>query len=545
MKWSRRPLSGDVETRLRQSYDQLPYVSEAQLHSHPDHLAALGRLAGLETASPEACRVLEIGCGDGGNLLPMAWYLRSSQFLGLDLSPVQIEAGCQQARALGLDNLELRVESILDLADDGTPFDYILVHGVFSWVDEMVQERILALCGNALAPHGVALVTYNTLPGWHLRTLVRDLMLHHTREIEDPLEKVRQGVAWVELLAEHLGRGNDEQAALLRGARAHLAELSRHPSHIFHEYFEENNRPIYFEDFVSRAEAHGLQYLGDAEQELARPANLDPLLAERLAPLAEDRLAYEQSLDFLVNRAFRRSLLCRAGRKLDHPPSTERVPELWVASPVEPGGEAHDPATPERLEFRLPTGRTFSTTHPLAKAVLVTLAQVWPSALDFESLVVAVGEELGQGVAAGNGGTIDSPQVDRVIVADIVASSFFSGVVDLHAAAPRCAHRADERPRVFELVRHQLTHGFRVTNPRHQIIELDDAISQLLVRWLDGSRDRAALLDLLAAEAEAGRLGLEHDGLPVHDPGEQRRLLVPLLEKHLRRLARFGLLEEG
>src|SRR5947207_11530446 len=103
---------------LQRSYDNVPYPSHAFPFSHPSRLAAVARLMGLDTPPVQRCRVLELGCASGGNLIPMAATLPQARFLGIDLSPVQIDAARQTAAALDLHNIELRRMSILDITAD-------------------------------------------------------------------------------------------------------------------------------------------------------------------------------------------------------------------------------------------------------------------------------------------------------------------------------------------------------------------------------------------------------------------------------------------
>ena len=71
----------------------------------------------------------------------------------------------------------------MDVGEDFGRFDYVICHGVYSWVPEAVQDRILEICARNLTPDGVAYVSYNTYPGWHARGLARDLMGFHVRRI--------------------------------------------------------------------------------------------------------------------------------------------------------------------------------------------------------------------------------------------------------------------------------------------------------------------------------------------------------------------------
>src|SRR6516165_7913322 len=151
------------------SYDEIPYSNNAFYHTHPDCLATVATLFGMKPAPVQACRVLELGCGRGGNLIPMATSLPTSRFVGIDLSARQIAGGQEAVESLGLTNVELKQLSILDVDSDFGRFDYIICHGVYSWVPAAVQEKILEICAQNLAPSGIAYISYNCYPGWHLR----------------------------------------------------------------------------------------------------------------------------------------------------------------------------------------------------------------------------------------------------------------------------------------------------------------------------------------------------------------------------------------
>src|SRR5437868_15404402 len=154
-----------ISPHPRTSYDEVPYPSLPYPYPHPDHPAVVATLLGLSPARPDRCRVLELGCAGGGNLIPMAYTYPESTFLGIDLSVEQIRQGEELREALGLANIELRAMSILDVDDRFGTFDYIICHGVYSWVPEAVQDKILEVCARHLAPEGIGFVSYNTFPG--------------------------------------------------------------------------------------------------------------------------------------------------------------------------------------------------------------------------------------------------------------------------------------------------------------------------------------------------------------------------------------------
>ena len=173
-------------------YDAVPYAGHPFAQTHPDRLATLATLFGLKPAAPGRCRVLELGCGDAGNLAPMALALPETQFVGIDAAPGAIARGRALADAVGLPNLTLETVAIEDFEPDAGGFDYVIAHGVYSWLPAPARDRLLALCARALARSGVAYVSYNALPGGRLREALRDVLRFHTAEFEDPTERVGQ-----------------------------------------------------------------------------------------------------------------------------------------------------------------------------------------------------------------------------------------------------------------------------------------------------------------------------------------------------------------
>src|SRR5262249_31003951 len=160
---------------------EVPYGDNVFPNTHPERMAAVASLFGLRTAPADDCRVLDLGCGTGANLIPMALVLPGSRFVGIDLSQRQIAHGQRTVAELGLTNVDLRPLSILDVGGDLGTFDYVICHGVFSWVPPAVQDKILDVCRDNLRPDGVAYVSYNTYPGWHIRGMIREMMNYHVR----------------------------------------------------------------------------------------------------------------------------------------------------------------------------------------------------------------------------------------------------------------------------------------------------------------------------------------------------------------------------
>ncbi|MEO8380910.1 MAG: class I SAM-dependent methyltransferase [Acidobacteriota bacterium] len=509
----------DEEDLVRESYDRVPYASASYHHTHPDHLATLALLNGVESAPPERCRVLELGCSDGGNVIPMALELPESHFTGIDLSPRQIETGLANVAELGISNVELRIMSILDAGPSLGTFDYVICHGVFSWVGRDVQEKILALCGALLAPNGIAYVSYNTLPGWHLRAFVRDV-LQQERHGHDDAARAFELIAF---LSDSTARDSDAWAQILRTTREQFENWRDDPTYLLHDYFERSNEPLYFRDFMARATPHGLRYLGDAESSMNEIDNLGSEVAGRLRALARDAIGEEQYFDLLVNRSFRRTLLCREGVVLDRVLRPERMRRLHAASAARPVSAKPDLRAGVPEAFENARGKPFSTSHPEAKATLVASAEAWPRAIPFDELRARVGI------------------TGEAMLADLLWSFYWSGVTELHLAPPQCVSGVSDRPRASTLARKQAARGMMVTTQRRRVLKIDDAAARFILQQLDGTRDRAALLRLLDREATAGRLDITAGDQRV-DTSRIPMVLQAVLDHHLNRLARLALL---
>ena len=205
-------------------YDQIPYLGRAHADTHPDRLATLATLLGLQPARLDRCRGLELGCANGRNLLPMAVALPNARFIGLDLSARQIADGQAAVAELGLANLVLRQTDLAEVDLSYGQFDYILAHGVFSWVDATRQDRLLAICHDNLSEAGVAYVSYNVFPGWHDKLKIREMLLHQVRGFADPRTRLRKSREFLNLLADAVAPAGSDPGPYAAHLRAE-AEL--------------------------------------------------------------------------------------------------------------------------------------------------------------------------------------------------------------------------------------------------------------------------------------------------------------------------------
>jgi methyltransferase-like protein len=477
------------------SYDALPYESFAFPATHPDRLAVIGTLFGMAPQALPKCRVLEIGCASGGNLLPMAMEMPDSEFVGIDLSTRQIQDGQSLVQSLGLTNISLRAADVMDIDRSIGEFDYIIVHGVFSWVPEPVQARLLDLCRDLLRPQGIAYISYNTYPGWHFREIVREAMLFHTAQFDNPLDKIAQGRGMVNFLAQSVKDGASAYGIVLR---TELALLNQgRDSYVFHEYLESSNSPMYFHEFDRRVHASGLQYLGDVNLPTMFAAEFPPAVQETLGKIAGDIVRTEQYLDFLRNRSFRQTLLCHDGVPLQRTLDTEAVKQLFFSARLQeiPRPDFHS-GQPEA--FRTPGGAIAHTAHPMTKAALYHLARIWPQNISFPKLVDAARALVQTNDSAAG--------AEDVLAADLLTLAT-TGLVKLRARKLRLLAEVSDRPIASPLARELARRGNSVTSQKHEHIRLDD-FGRHLITLLDGTRTQGELADIVVQRFADGAFQL-------------------------------------
>jgi methyltransferase-like protein/2-polyprenyl-3-methyl-5-hydroxy-6-metoxy-1,4-benzoquinol methylase len=474
-------------------HDVVAYPSLPHPHSHPRHLATVAMLFGRRPPDLRRCRVLEIGCGSGGNLIPMAEELPEARFLGIDRAGTPISAGRKTIDALGLGNVELHAMDLRDVDEELGLFDYVICHGVYSWVTPAERETLLEVCRSRLADEGIAYVSFNTYPGF-------------------------------EFLAQTVPEEGNAWGPLLRSEVATLGH--QHEAHWFHDLLAPENHPVYFRTFVEEARGKQLEYLAEAEVRSMGTVGLDADATRVVRGLARDAIDLEQYMDFLRNRTFRQSLLCHAGQPVRRNLDASAVEELYVAGCVDAVGS--QPEAGGRARFVTPREHTFTTSDPILQAALGELRRHWPAALPFDSLLAAAQ----RGASAGS-------EARERLAADLLVA-FAHGAIELAVTPPDCASAVGDRPTTGRLARWQAQSGSVVTNLKHESVRLD-AIDRHVLRNLDGARDRPQLLEALAGTVRDGALA-PPTGEPAGADEGLAILLADALERSLARLAAGALL---
>lgn len=467
--------------RMETPYDRITYPGGVYAQAQISRFATVAALHGLKTPDLNSCRVLELGCNRGLHLIGMALRYPGAQFVGVDLSETAIARATELVEALELKNINFRAMDVTQLGGRHGECDYLIAHGLYSWVPAPVREKIMELAGRILADNGIAYISYNTYPGWYLRRLAGDMIRLHTEGVEDPIEKHREGVALIATLVRTLGDDNPYTPALkAEGDRL----LAKNPQVAFFDELAAENTPVYFGDFVRQAQAQGLQFVGEVD--LGR-LDYDGLAAEAreiLEGLA-DPVLREQYTDFFKLTAFRQSVLCRQELAIDRDKMAEHVTRMYLGLALRPV-DAICIDDESQAKFVGHNDVAVTVMQPFIKAALAELAAAWPARILFTDLETRANARL----------ATPEPNAREMLVR-MITKMQGPGLLDLDVEPYPFATTLSEKPVASPLVRLQAANGTEVVSLRHALVDIDDEVARLLTRMLDGTRDRTQLTESL------------------------------------------------
>ena len=304
--------TNDVQQTI---YSELGYKSMPFPYTTPATLEAYAALVGVSAPNPKTARVLELGATYGGNIISQALFNLDATFVGIELSQEQVEKGNEVIANAGLTNVSLVQSDIASIGSEIGTFDYIIAHGVYSWVDDGVKDALLRLIDEHLAEDGIAYISYNTYPGWHTMDEVRQLMMFSNRDKTqfNHKEKVLHGKTIGSIVGSQILKYDNLKERNSKFLGALRSVMQKDEYYVGHDHLEPNNDPVYFYQFNDHLEAHNLAYLCDADLTLSMVRSFDADIADTLDKLAlNDHVAQEQYLDFMLDTTFRKSIICKA-----------------------------------------------------------------------------------------------------------------------------------------------------------------------------------------------------------------------------------------
>lgn len=512
-------------------YDRVAYPTMAHPQTFVEGLAAKALLRGMNPAPPAQARVLELGCGDGFNLAAMAVLNPTASYTGIDYSASTIERGRAMLKELNVAQVRLEAADIRGLDPSFGEFDYIIAHGVYSWVPEEVRDAVLAVMGRHLAPNGVAFVSYVALPGGYLREMVRTMVRFHTRAETGIHERTAQARVLMQLLAS----ATEEPNVYTQWIKTEAKLLEYHTDEaFFHDELSDESKPLLFVEFLEHASRHSLRFLCEAEYITPVAQRLTEKTREQLKPLEANRVLLEQYLDFIEGRRFRQTLLCRPG--LGEHLAADKLDQLFISAQAKPVGGPAEITSSDPLELQGKKNVFLRATTPIEKAALGELIAERGGALPFPEFLLRVRSQLSKAGVELNAD--DEAKLRLYIIRGAVP-----GMIELSWAPSRHAVDVPQHPRAHPFSGWSLERGASaIFSYLGQFVEVEGALGRELLRLLNGTRDRATLLreirnflDQQSAQPTAAGAAQ----LPSADAED----LAAQLDRSLEGLTQLGLIE--
>jgi SAM-dependent methyltransferase len=323
------------------------YVSDLEYttaHYHeqaPSHLNLVALINGCEPpALADGFAYCELGCGQGftSNLLAAA--NPQGRFYAVDFNPSHIASARRLAERARLRNIEFIEDSFADLADSRQElprFDYITLHGVFSWITAENRRAIVRFIRRNLKSGGIVYLSYNAMPGWTAALPLQRLLYEHASLMAERSDRrLERAVAFAQELRKadlryQLGNAFLDEIAGLLGRRE--------TRYLVHEYLNAGWEPLFYTDVARELAEAKLEFAGSAHLvENFVDLTLAPTQIELLNQvLAQD--VREMLKDFCVNRRFRKDVFVRGARRLSPLAQQERLREIRLVLQV-PRAEA-------------------------------------------------------------------------------------------------------------------------------------------------------------------------------------------------------------
>jgi 2-polyprenyl-3-methyl-5-hydroxy-6-metoxy-1,4-benzoquinol methylase len=438
-------------------------------------LESTASLFGMTPAPPPVARVLELGCGTGANLMPLAVEYPQARIVGCDTARSAIESARAMADALAVGNADFRHASITDVDEGWGEFDYILCQDVFSWVAPELQRRILDILSRNLAPQGVGYVSHDALPGWHLHEVARGMMQYHTRHLAEQRATIDQARALLSLAAEVQDQRSSTYATLIRDEYCLLSTI---PDAELYHLLSEPHRSFYFHEFIDELQGATLQWITDAGPVMCE--SWLPESAHTLLPQSQT-LERQQYIDYLVNCTFRRAMVCRNDVQISPRPDPRVLRRFCFG--LSAGARVEHGVGREGTLVRTDRGELV-TSDPVVREALCVLDDARPELANCSHLF------------------------PTELPVDFLIDALRCGAIDGVLTPFTVTNRIDVRPMVSPLVRLQARHGGRVTSQKSEPVRLS-TLTQFFAQRLDGTRDRRELAEEVERVRESG--GLEVD----------------------------------
>jgi methyltransferase-like protein len=419
----------------------------------------------------------------------MAYSLPNATFVGVDGSLVQIERGKESIAITETSNLQLIHGDLLEIDSEYGSFDYIICHGVYSWVPPHVRTHILQISEQLLTENGIAYISYNALPGWHMYSMLRNMMRYHVRRIPDDENKIEQSIAMLQFVGQNLVDPYDSYGSFIRENMDHLSRSTS--EYVFHEYLEENNQAFYFHEFIESLTPHNLQYLGDTDFNTMNNLHFPEQTQETLNDISGNIYELEQYMDILRNRRFRCDLVTHDNLDLSREVTLDPFTQAYFTLSILHNQEGNLSAEDVVLDI---LNNTFIENHhqniaeiPSFAQTIWTLFHSWPKYIHFSDLCTTVEEKIHKTLS----------DQERVEIAALLQTLLLRNIVDIHLFQPQIADSVSTYPCASPVARAQIRYQMSISNQHHTMIALKDKWMRILLPHIDGSKSKEDLSTIM------------------------------------------------
>lgn len=323
----------------------LPFRSRPTRTKALDKILSSLFLLGGESPKSTSLRVVELGCGYGDALLHNAMRFPNHSFIGVDLNKECLSEAKQVADSYSIQNIAFIESSLFDFKLNDKKADIILCHGLFSWCDDGLRERIKELISTSLSEKGFAVISSAIEPGFIVRKVISDWLTYSKNT--SPRKALNELVQAVPFEFER------PFGLLLHRELTRLSTES--DAYIEAELLSKNIKSFYLSDIVNEFLSLGLHYIGDVRIQRS-PRKGD-----------EDNILKEMKYDFANGTAFRESIF-----SMVPPNEPPKIPNNWWISP-----------SLESLQVE-------EELHPIQEK----LREIWPKAASLSQIQASFPDEL-------------------------------------------------------------------------------------------------------------------------------------------------------
>lgn len=515
------------------TYDSVEYPNSSYKVTSPESLSAIAKVFGVSSPDISKAKILELGCASGGNIIPLAERFPEIDVLGIDLSEKQINKAENIKKSLGLNNIKFEQKSILDLDFKDQKFDYIIAHGLYSWVPKEVKDKILEICGNNLSENGIAYVSYNTLPGWNALKTVRDMMLYHSNNFDDNSKKISESCNILKFVSDNI---KDEKSTYKKSLDQEIELLKNvnSTSYLFHDHLETNNDPCYFHEFMDAASKKGLKYLGDSFLSSMYLGNHTEVVGKTLGEI-NDIVRQEQYMDFISNRRFRSTLLVNKNVEINRNISPSSFDGLRFSSNFVAINTETKEGEKEISSIDL---ALFDNKEATAKvkgkeicACYIEVLKAAPLLLTSEEIIEAAHKTTG----------FDLEKIKAEFNANIL-KLVFGGLFSVTSGDLQYVKEISDKPGVKDSVRLEALTANMITNMRHENVNILD-YQRVMIQYLDSKNTKSDIVKAIKSHVEKGELEIKvNDQLLKVDNDNIDEILSKYVNENLEYFSRNSLL---